>query len=181
MWGKLPGVEWADEGTRAGLGEWDIVYRFAQVGVRDDVLDWSVFGSLSLASSSFRLTPSSAHLYRSSTCGNMLSAVALQSIALPILPYTTLFTRARSLPRPEPGQPLLFPLSILSASNGAVMRARVPIDPVTLQVWQPLEGEGVRIAGVPSEEVGIEVEMPMAEDVELFEHASSISYESHEV
>lgn len=40
VWGKLPGVEWADEGTRAGLGEWDIVYRFAQVGARDDVLDW---------------------------------------------------------------------------------------------------------------------------------------------
>ncbi|ORY92664.1 hypothetical protein BCR35DRAFT_286005 [Leucosporidium creatinivorum] len=157
VWGKLPGVEWADEGTNAGLGEWDIVYRFAQVGVRDDVLDWS------------------------STCGNMLSAVALQSIALPILPYTTLFTRARSLPRPEPGQPLLFPLSILSASNGAIMRARVPIDPITLQVWQPPEGEGVKIAGVPGEEVGIEVEMPMAEDVELFEPASTIAYEEHEI
>lgn len=137
----------------------------------------SPHGSLAFRS----LTSSSASLSRSSTCGNMLSAVALQAVALPILPYTTLFTRARSLPRPKPGQPLLFPLSILSASNGAVMRARVPIDPVTLQVWQPLEGEGVKIAGVPGEDVGIELEMPMAEDVELFEPASTISYEGLEV
>lgn len=38
--GRLPGVDWADEGHRKGLGEWDVVYRFCQVGVRDEVLDW---------------------------------------------------------------------------------------------------------------------------------------------
>jgi len=35
--GRLPGVEWADDGER---GEWDVVYRFCQVGVRDSTLDW---------------------------------------------------------------------------------------------------------------------------------------------
>jgi hypothetical protein len=91
----------------------------------------------------------------------MLAAVALTSISTPILPYSTLFSRSRQLPRPPPGQPLLFPLTILSASNGALMRVRVPIDPWTLQVWEPPEGEGCVIAGVPGEEVGIEVEMPI--------------------
>lgn len=95
------------------------------------------------------------------SCGNMLSAVALATVASPLIPYTTLFSRAKSLPQPPFGSPLLFPLSILSASNGNVMRARVPIDPLTLQVWEPPEGEGCTIAGVPGEDAGIEVEMPI--------------------
>lgn len=41
------------------------------------------------------------------------------------------------------------------------MRARVPLDPHSLQVWEPAPGEGCTIAGVPGEEVGIEVEMPI--------------------
>lgn len=38
--GALPGSSWADEGKREQVGEWDVVYRFAQVGVREPVLDW---------------------------------------------------------------------------------------------------------------------------------------------
>ncbi|KAK4698625.1 hypothetical protein P7C70_g7648, partial [Phenoliferia sp. Uapishka_3] len=135
--GLLPGPSWADESKHT-----DIIYRFCQVGIRDQTMDWTA------------------------SCGNMLSAVALASISTPLIPYSTLFTRARSLPQPKMGEPLLFPLTILSASNGKVMRARVPVDPMSLQVWEPGEGEGCRIAGVPGEEVGIEVEMPieMGED-----------------
>ncbi|KAH8915958.1 DUF453-domain-containing protein, partial [Atractiella rhizophila] len=52
-YGRLEGVEWADDVQRAkGENGWDVVYRFCQVGVRNDNLDWS------------------------GTCGNMLSAVA---------------------------------------------------------------------------------------------------------
>ncbi|SCV71213.1 BQ2448_2801 [Microbotryum intermedium] len=138
---RLPGPAWADDGDRKGLGQWDVVYRFAQVGVREAVLDWCV------------ACPA--------TCGNMLSAVAVSSISSFIIPYSTLFTRARSLPRPEPGEPLLFPLSILSAANGLVMRARVPLDPYTLQVWDPEPGKGAKIAGVPEEAAAIECEMPI--------------------
>lgn len=98
---------------------------------------------------------------RTATCGNMLAALALSAISTPLLPYTTVFTRSRSLPPPSPGSPLMFPLSILSASNGLVLRARVPMDPLTLQVWEPKEGEGCVIAGVPGEGVGVEVEMPI--------------------
>lgn len=48
------GFKWADDVTRASMekGGWDVVYRFAQVGVRDDVVDWG------------------------STCGNLVAAVA---------------------------------------------------------------------------------------------------------
>ena len=38
-WGALPGPTWTDEGRKGDL-EWDVVYRFAQVGVREAVLDW---------------------------------------------------------------------------------------------------------------------------------------------
>ncbi|BGP24508.1 methylitaconate delta-isomerase [Rhodotorula toruloides] len=135
--GALPGASWADDGERNGQ-TWDIVYRFAQVGVKEPVLDWSA------------------------SCGNMFTAAALTSIATPLIPYSTLFDRSRSLPRPADGQPLLFPLSILSASNGVLMRARVPIDPITLLPWEPEPGQGIEIAGVPGrDEAGIEVEMPL--------------------
>ncbi|KAM0787543.1 hypothetical protein ACM66B_003614 [Microbotryomycetes sp. NB124-2] len=136
--GRLPGPDWADDGHRDGLGQWDIVYRFAQVGVRDDTIDWNA------------------------TCGNMLAAVALNALSTPILPYSRLFERARSLRKGwSNDEPIMFPLSILSTSNSALLRARVPIDPITLQPWEPPEGQGVKIAGVPEEGAGIELETPL--------------------
>ena len=44
--GSLPGPSWAEDGCRSGLGSWDIVYRFCQVGVRDSTLDWQVLSSI---------------------------------------------------------------------------------------------------------------------------------------
>lgn len=131
---ELPGVAWADEEGK----NWDIVYRFAQVSVRTPELDWS------------------------STCGNMLAAVATSGVQN-ILPYSTLFERSRTLPIPAPGQPILFPLSILSASTGDIFKATVPIDPITLEMWEPPVGQGCVIAGVPGEAAGIMLEMPLAE------------------
>ena len=63
----------------------------------------------------------------------------------------------------------MFPLSILSASNGALMRARVPLDPISLEQWELGEedltaGKGVEIAGVPGKAPGIEVELPLKFD-----------------
>lgn len=40
VFGKLPGCEWADAGKHGGVGEWDIVYRIGQVGIRDSGIDW---------------------------------------------------------------------------------------------------------------------------------------------
>lgn len=95
----------------------------------------------------------------------MVSAAALSALTTSILPYTTLFLRSRELRRPSEGDlnsPIMFPLSILSASNGVLMKAHIPIDPVSLQVWEPRVGEGCEIAGVPGkDEPGIEVEMPL--------------------
>lgn len=137
--GPLPGVSWADDGSRDGVGEWEIIYRFAQVGIADSTLDWTA------------------------TCGNMLSAVALHVLSDSLLPRSLLVNRAKSLPQPPPGSPLLLPISILSASNGLLMKARVPVDPVTLEVWEPESGEGTVIAGVPGEALGIEIELPIEE------------------
>ncbi|GAA6024994.1 hypothetical protein JCM8202_002180 [Rhodotorula sphaerocarpa] len=137
-YGPLPGVPWADHGERNGQS-WDVVYRFAQVGVREPELDWTA------------------------SCGNVFAAAAVAALSVPLLPYTTLFTRARSLPpSSDPDAPILFPLSILSASNGALMRARVPLDPLSLQIWEPPAGQGAEVAGVPGrDEPGIMVEMPL--------------------
>lgn len=95
----------------------------------------------------------------------MVSAAALSALTSSILPYTTLFLRSRQLRRPTNGDlttPIMFPLSVLSASNGVLMKANIPIDPVSLQVWEPATGQGCEIAGVPGkEEPGIEIEMPL--------------------
>lgn len=48
----INGVEKSFEPSAATVPSWDVVYRFAQVGVREPVLDWS------------------------STCGNLIAAVA---------------------------------------------------------------------------------------------------------
>ncbi|GAA5907805.1 uncharacterized protein JCM6883_001899 [Sporobolomyces salmoneus] len=141
QYGLLPGVEWADQGHKDGK-PYDLIYRFGQVPIRtDDPIDWTA------------------------SCGNMVSAAALSALTTSILPYTTLFLRSRELRRPSEGDlnsPIMFPLSILSASNGVLMKAHIPIDPVSLQVWEPRVGEGCEIAGVPGkDEPGIEVEMPL--------------------
>jgi 2-methylaconitate cis-trans-isomerase PrpF len=98
---------------------------------------------------------------RTATCGNMLSAVAVSSIES-ILPKSLLHSRSASLPK-TPNQPLLFPVTILSASNGMIMRARVPIDPTTFEIWDNKE-DLIQIAGVPGEAAGIELEMPLVAD-----------------
>ncbi|GAA5980267.1 hypothetical protein JCM5350_000892 [Sporobolomyces pararoseus] len=139
-YGRLPGVDWADRGEFKGK-PYDLVYRFGQVPIRtDDPIDWSA------------------------SCGNMVSAVALSALNSSIIPYTTLFLRAREIRKPsqDPFSPIMFPISILSASNGVLMRANVPINPISLQLWEPKAGEGCEIAGVPGrDEPGIEVEMPL--------------------
>jgi len=56
------GVSWADDVERAidSKNGWDVVYRFAQIGVREPVVDWG------------------------STCGNLVAAVAHVSAWLPL-------------------------------------------------------------------------------------------------
>ncbi|KAI5480439.1 methylitaconate delta-isomerase [Pseudohyphozyma bogoriensis] len=136
--GRLPGCEWADDESRRG--EYDLVYRFAQVGVRDSTVDWSA------------------------TCGNMLGAVAHAAISSHILPYSTLFTRSRLgglSALSDETKPFMFPLKILSASNSQIIYARVPLDPISLEIFQPPDGEGFKLAGVPGEGAAIELEFPI--------------------
>ncbi|GAA99655.1 uncharacterized protein L969DRAFT_47360 [Mixia osmundae IAM 14324] len=65
--GRLPGPDWADDADRTNA--YDVVYRFAQVGVREPKLDWAA------------------------TCGNMLSAVAVSAIDDRLVPESTLRNR----------------------------------------------------------------------------------------
>lgn len=63
-WGSADGVSWLDDVRRARdpVSGWDVVYRFAQVGVREPVVDWET------------------------TCGNLVAAVAhVSSLAPPII------------------------------------------------------------------------------------------------
>lgn len=55
-----PGVSYADDTSRAAHPKtgWDVVYRFAQVGVREPVVDWG------------------------STCGNLVAAVAQVNLSI---------------------------------------------------------------------------------------------------
>lgn len=58
----------------------------------------------------------------------------------------------------------MLPLNILSASNGALMKARVPLDPLTLEPWEldnPETEGGTSIAGVPGRAPAIELELPL--------------------
>lgn len=54
-WAAADGVTWLDDVRKArtpGVGGWDVVYRFAQVGVREPIVDWGT------------------------TCGNLIAGVA---------------------------------------------------------------------------------------------------------
>lgn len=108
---------------------------------------------------------------RSSTCGNMLSAVAYSSFTNSLIPFSRLFSQISSLrsipssPTPGPPPPITYPIRILSANTGKVLTARVPIDALTMKVWDPPVGKGVKIAGVPGEAAGIELEFPIESEV----------------
>lgn len=128
--GPLPGVPWADDGARPGVGEWDVVCRFAQVSTTTAEIAW---------------TAASA---------DAVAAVALAAVsgATPVVPFSTLFMRAKRMEQPPWGEPLLLPISILSACEGRILRARVPMCPLTLQVWEPEEGavggDEIEISGI---------------------------------
>jgi 2-methylaconitate cis-trans-isomerase PrpF len=104
-------------------------------------------------------------IFRTATCGNMLAAVALASISQNIVPYTTLH-RLRSsqtgvVNNGDTNDPLSVPVRILAANTGAVLTARVLVDPLSLQLYEPPAGNGARIAGVPGEAAPVEVELPL--------------------
>jgi 2-methylaconitate cis-trans-isomerase PrpF len=90
----------------------------------------------------------------------MLAAVAFASISHHLVPFTALH-RYRSSTSHDGDGPVSVPVRILAANTGAVLTARVSLDPQTTLVYEPQEGKGARIAGVPGEAAPIEVELPL--------------------
>ena len=129
------GVDWADDVARAADPErgWDVVYRFGQVPVeRTTEIDWS------------------------STCGNLVAAVALFALHSGAVPQQRV--GAHFQPEDERG---LFPVRILVASSGQIIRASVPVFRDHTGSWAPDTQGNTSIAGVPGSAPGILIETPL--------------------
>lgn len=137
-----------------GSREWDVVYRFAQVGVRTPSVDWG------------------------STCGNIISAVACAAISDPAAPIVDYATRLAAC-RPSrvsafgkhpdaPREPVMLPLRIALANTGDVVEAKVPLDPLTMQLFEPNRpDEGIVLAGVPGTAAPVELSFPLKKEGQL--------------
>lgn len=82
VYGALPGVSWADKGELEGQA-YDVVYRFAQVGVRNSGLDWCAHLLLARCSALMMLLPSQdrnlrQHAFSRSSCGALYAYYPLQ-------------------------------------------------------------------------------------------------------
>lgn len=136
------GLDWIDEDVQRTKQMCDIVYRFGQVPINGNTVDWS------------------------STCGNMVAAVAHFSVQQGLISPEILADR---LPPPrqsgDSGQRQSLPMSILSHDSAKVVIARVPVDLFhtdgNVFKWLPaLDGEAT-IAGVPGRHPGILIESPL--------------------
>jgi len=135
---EFPGVQWADDIEKARRKDvgWDVVYRFAQVGVRDSVVDWG------------------------STCGNLVAAVAQYAVDERLV-HEKALTALSAGPSPSSTFPL--PLRILTANNGKVVRATVQLQQHEQDYYISNIGDAV-IAGVPGASAPIEIDNPLEGD-----------------
>ncbi|SPO37463.1 uncharacterized protein PSFLO_02937 [Pseudozyma flocculosa] len=150
--------EWIDDEVRAAAddaGGWDVVYRFGQVPVeKGNQIDWS------------------------STCGNLVSAVALFALQEGVVPQAKVrahFARTQpARPIPEDGDTTMFPVRILAASSGHIVIASVPMIAVSSRgqagrqvAWHPEVTGTTTISGVPGKAPGILVSTPLDTSVLL--------------
>lgn len=135
----FPGVDWAEDHRKSQEADgWDVVYRFGQVPVRGNVIDWR------------------------STCGNLIAAVAHHTIRSEILTGKQLDARARAAgvdPR-NPAAEYMVPITILTANNGNKVLARVPLARLYREWRIPGIGE-CSIAGVPGTAPPVVIETPL--------------------
>ncbi|KDQ11006.1 hypothetical protein BOTBODRAFT_163318 [Botryobasidium botryosum FD-172 SS1] len=136
---EFPGVQWADDIEKAQRKEdgWDVVYRFAQVGVRDSVVDWG------------------------STCGNLVAAAAQYAVDERLVHEQALAALKSSAPSPWGTVPL--PLRILAANNGKVVRAIVQLQLQERDYYVSNSGDAA-IAGVPGMSAPIKIDNPLDGD-----------------
>lgn len=135
---KLPGVAWADDVARASdpASGWDVVYRFGQVPIDGERVDWS------------------------STCGNLLSAVALFALHHHIVRPGT-YAAQHGL---DDASQLQLPIRILMAATGKRATVTIPVEKRTKRgeaLWDLSSVDDAAIAGVPGTAPGIQVSMPL--------------------
>ncbi|PKI85279.1 hypothetical protein MVES_001301 [Malassezia vespertilionis] len=138
-WG-LPGKPFVDDQAMASDPKtgWDVVYRFGQVPIaQGTTVDWS------------------------STCGNLLSAVALYAVQMRIMRQENIAQRAAELGAEHTFR---LPIRIMMASPGTRALVYVPMirrDTRHGAVWMLSEVDDTAIAGVPGKAPGITVEMAL--------------------
>ena len=139
------GIDYADDETLASDAEkgWDLVYRFGQVPVQEGTqIDWT------------------------STCGNLVSAVALFALHQGHVQQERIHRVFQELHhRPaEAGDCFGFRVRLLVACSGQIVRAHVPVTLYTANnttMWYPdLEGDH-SISGVPGTAPGMLIETPL--------------------
>ncbi|WFD31449.1 hypothetical protein MSPP1_002484 [Malassezia sp. CBS 17886] len=138
---RLPGVEWADDARRArdAAGGWDVVYRFGQVPVNGDEVDWSA------------------------TCGNLLAAAGLFALQHRVIHPNAIRTYAAEHV-PENTHTFRYPVRVLQANTGQRATVSVPLNARRRAhdvVWELAEEGATRIAGVPGTAPGIEIGVPL--------------------
>ncbi|CCF49004.1 hypothetical protein NDA14_006219 [Ustilago hordei] len=139
------GIDFADDQRLAADKEkgWDLVYRFGQVPVQKGTqIDWT------------------------STCGNLVSAVALFGLHQGHVPQSRIgavFEQKQARPA-KVGDKFSFPVRLMVTSSGQIIRANVP---VTLHsnsqgsIWYPDLQGSTTISGVPGTAPGILIETPL--------------------
>ncbi|KAF8311640.1 DUF453-domain-containing protein [Clavulina sp. PMI_390] len=134
------GPKWLDDVKRAQHPKngWDVVYRFAQVGVREPVLDWAT------------------------TCGNLVAAVAHFAVKEKLV-YPQIDRHAATAGYDKTSSsPLFVTLKILLADTGKILRTTLPVlfHSGTGQ-WYPVTEGDTRISGVPGTAAPVYIETPL--------------------
>ncbi|SPO30455.1 uncharacterized protein UTRI_06385 [Ustilago trichophora] len=142
------GVDYADHEALAEHRErgWDLVYRFGQVPVEKGTkIDWT------------------------STCGNLVSAVALYGLHQGMVPQQRIKAafEERFGRKARVGDAFAFPARLLVTCSGQIVRANVPMTLYDGEIWYPdLEGDHT-ISGVPGSAPGILIETPLDSSILL--------------
>lgn len=190
-----------------GTGDWDIVFRSAQVSRKyhEKVVEKNeTYTSVSPAFWSRALNwtsgTQSSDLFAAVAC----SAIASASTETPLFPRSKLFDLAQAAHEhaasaaeekssnakaTSPDAPIHVPIRILCASNSQILVVRVPVDSSTLRVHYPLETGYDRYRGVyeyaaakkPS--VAVELEIPLKYETQLptGHYCDTVSVSDHEV
>lgn len=137
----FPGLDWIDDVKSQEIS--DIVYRAGQILIREQRIDWS------------------------STCGNMMAAVAIQALNRKrVLPPASL--PPAHLIDPNDNTEYIWPVRILAHDTGKVFTAHVPVTYYRSNVKNSQSGRfgpsiigDAQIAGVPGRAPGIMIESPL--------------------